>query len=315
MNRRPKQLLFTTGLALLLVILLAVPALAQGPQPAEGTPRQIEAGQAPAGFTTAEWYGIESQITADRYRPRADEAGGYLSANLAHGWRIGYGMDGTTTLAGNGDWAWGLRLTGYGYGQNLMPVERPATLTAAEATLTYQWDANLSEWWINTPAGLEQGFTVQQRPDDVATGPLVVDMAVKGDLTPVLRGDGIAFTDSSNVTILTYNKLYVTDAAGQVIPARFAAMGQTLQILVDDQQATYPLTIDPLVQQAYLKAPYADAGDYFGYSVAIDGDTMVVGAFREDSALGPVKTTTTRSIPARPTSSPWLTAVGTNKPS
>jgi len=37
-------------------------------------------------------------------------------------------------------------------------------------------------------------------------------------------------------------------------------------------------------QQAYLKADNAEAGDYFGVSVAIDGDTLVVGA---DSESGP----------------------------
>ena len=37
-------------------------------------------------------------------------------------------------------------------------------------------------------------------------------------------------------------------------------------------------------QQAYLKASNTDAGDYFGYSVAISGDTVVVGALRESSA-------------------------------
>ena len=36
-------------------------------------------------------------------------------------------------------------------------------------------------------------------------------------------------------------------------------------------------------QQAYLKAPNAEAGDYFGNSVAISGDTLVVGAIDEDS--------------------------------
>lgn len=38
------------------------------------------------------------------------------------------------------------------------------------------------------------------------------------------------------------------------------------------------------VLQAYLKASNADAGDAFGESVAISGDTIVVGAPREDSA-------------------------------
>jgi hypothetical protein len=37
------------------------------------------------------------------------------------------------------------------------------------------------------------------------------------------------------------------------------------------------------VQQAYLKAPNAEAGDQFGTSVAISGDTIVVGAQYEDS--------------------------------
>jgi uncharacterized RmlC-like cupin family protein len=36
-------------------------------------------------------------------------------------------------------------------------------------------------------------------------------------------------------------------------------------------------------QEAYLKAPNAEAGDSFGYSVAIDGDTVVVGAYGESS--------------------------------
>jgi len=40
-------------------------------------------------------------------------------------------------------------------------------------------------------------------------------------------------------------------------------------------------------QQAYIKASNTDASDFFGFSVALDGDTLVVGAFGEDSsALG-----------------------------
>jgi hypothetical protein len=36
-------------------------------------------------------------------------------------------------------------------------------------------------------------------------------------------------------------------------------------------------------QQAYLKEPNAEAGDSFGISVALSGDTIVVGAYQEDS--------------------------------
>jgi hypothetical protein len=34
--------------------------------------------------------------------------------------------------------------------------------------------------------------------------------------------------------------------------------------------------------QAYLKASNAEANDYFGFSVAASGDTIVVGAWSED---------------------------------
>jgi hypothetical protein len=36
-------------------------------------------------------------------------------------------------------------------------------------------------------------------------------------------------------------------------------------------------------QQAYLKASNAEASDNFGYSVSVSGDTIVVGAYLEDS--------------------------------
>jgi len=54
--------------------------------------------------------------------------------------------------------------------------------------------------------------------------------------------------------------------------------------------AAYVFTCDvgQTVQQAYLKASNTEAGDDFGYSVAISGDTIVVGARFEDSGANVV---------------------------
>ena len=41
---------------------------------------------------------------------------------------------------------------------------------------------------------------------------------------------------------------------------------------------TYTITAHRLVQQAYVKASNTGAGDQLGYSIALDGDTLVVGA-------------------------------------
>jgi hypothetical protein len=48
-------------------------------------------------------------------------------------------------------------------------------------------------------------------------------------------------------------------------------------------------------QEAYLKAPNAEAGDNFGNSVAVSGDTVVVGANREDSNQTTITNGTTAS--------------------
>jgi hypothetical protein len=61
-------------------------------------------------------------------------------------------------------------------------------------------------------------------------------------------------------------------------------LANQLSLIIDDTDASYPLTIDPsFQQQAYLKASNTDGFDTFGYSVAISGDTVVVGAVAEGS--------------------------------
>ncbi len=44
------------------------------------------------------------------------------------------------------------------------------------------------------------------------------------------------------------------------------------------------ITLSTVAQQAYLKASNTDAGDFFGVSIAVAGDTVIVGAFTEGSS-------------------------------
>jgi hypothetical protein len=55
--------------------------------------------------------------------------------------------------------------------------------------------------------------------------------------------------------------------------------------LAEDSGAVYVFEREgsSWTQQAYLKASNTEAYDYFGWSVSISGDTIVVGAIREDS--------------------------------
>ena len=54
---------------------------------------------------------------------------------------------------------------------------------------------------------------------------------------------------------------------------------------VDDRRAVYPITVDPFVQQAQLsEANGATNADEVGYSVAVSGSTIVVGASHAKTA-------------------------------
>ena len=274
------------GLPLLLA--LAMLLLAAGSARAQS--RLSESAAAPDGLTAIEWAQIESQIAAAEYQftPVAD---GWAAPNRAQGWQTTFDPEGAQVNPVNGGWSWRLTLSGYGYGDNLRDLtgREDLAIQADKETVTYQWDPILSEWWINGTAGLEQGFTLQEKPVDgnhhsmdSGTEPLVIEMAASGSLTPVQGGEAIYFQDAGGATVLTYDKLYVLDANDKEIPARLQLAGRVVQILVEDRDAAYPLTIDPWLQQAKLTADDDAAGDQFGNSVAVSGDTAVVGAYAND---------------------------------
>jgi hypothetical protein len=161
-------------------------------------------------------------------------------------------------------------------------ISDEAQVKAEGERITYRWDPGLREWFVNDERGLEHGFTLEQRPSgaqDHMTR-LEFDLAVRGGLRPeaVANGTALSFKDARGKTVLTYSGLTVSDAEGRNLPARFVAEGSGVRLLVEDGWARYPITVDPIAQQAYLQASNITIGGNFGISVAIFGDTVVVGS-------------------------------------
>ena len=115
---------------------------------------------------------------------------------------------------------------------------------------------------------------------------LTFTLVVRGTLHPeVSPGErDVRFLGEDGRTVLTYSGLCVFDADGRELDARFERRSDRLRLEIDERDARYPLTIDPIAQQAYLKASNTGMSDYFGYAVAISGDTAVVGAPEESSS-------------------------------
>ena len=62
-------------------------------------------------------------------------------------------------------WHGTMRLVGYGYGEQLLPVGAFAELAAQENRIEYRRPATpLTEWYVNKAEGLEQGFDIDEPP-------------------------------------------------------------------------------------------------------------------------------------------------------
>lgn len=137
---------------------------------------------------------------------------------------------------------------------------------------------DLTEWYVNGPVGLEQGFTLAAPPaaDDRVT--LTLDIA---GATPTWSGDSVLLVKSDGGT-LRYSGLTVTDAHGARLPARLDIDEGALTITAETAGAVYPVTVDPFVQAAGLIANDGTAAHGFGSSVAVsaNGSVVVVGAPR-----------------------------------
>ena len=242
----------------------------------------------------------------------------------------------TSTATSPTTWDLKLQLSRWGRGGTLGKAPPIAETTATGNRLKWQrvhGSQRLTEWYVNRPEGLEQGFDIAKRSATPTArgevGELVFEFVLSGSLTSTLRLTGageqeIIFRDALERPVARYRKLRVTDALGRSVPAKLALIEKRLQIRVDDSKAKYPLTVDPVVstetvciqpakaefgdvvamsgntavvQARQLKAVYvyvrsgtawalqatlapADAGWTFGESLAIQGDTIVVGDSR-----------------------------------
>lgn len=243
-------------------------------------------------------HGISSTFTPEGLRLRVGTGAAEDGRTLTSDWRLeslGYGADQTPVPAGE------LKVTG-----QRAEIVRGGAPPSPSAFHT----PHLTEWFVNTPGGLEHGFTLTARPQFVVPPlgdlgveppeggtpnhdsqarmpeqPLRLVMAVSGDLAPVTDAaeQRLELRDAAGRAVLAYEKLKVWDATGTELPARMETGEGRVILSVDDSTACYPLIVDPsFTQQAYIKASNTGAYDRFR-DVAISGDTVVVGAYWENS--------------------------------
>lgn len=218
--------------------------------------------------------GALGRVIAD-YQVDAQVAG-FRIENARNKLATDFRAEGVEVRAGSA--LWRVALQGYGYGDTLRPVQGAAP-KASSNRVEYR-RGPLTEWYVNGPLGLEQGFTLDQPPSQSGGQQLTIALALSGNVTAAVDRDrkGLTLTSREGQAELRYTGLAAHDASGRELRALLELQGTQLLLKVDAAGARYPVVIDPLVQLAQLTASEGQAGDEFGTSVASSGNTIVVGA-------------------------------------
>ncbi|HYL37362.1 MAG TPA: FG-GAP repeat protein [Bryobacteraceae bacterium] len=216
------------------------------------------------------------------------DRGEYLARNAAQKLDLRFrASDATLRLAGDtGRASVAFEFLGFGYGDRWAAPER-ARLVGSANRIEYRRGA-LTEWYVNDERGLEQGFRVATRPGTEA-GPLLIALGVNGALPQKTTPSDVTLLDSSGRAVLRYGELRAWDSQQRPLPARMEVQDHEIRLLVDDSRAMYPITIDPTISAVILLASDGVSSDQLGTSLAVDGNTAVLGAPGQSIAKGGVQ--------------------------
>jgi hypothetical protein len=231
---------------------------------------------------SAQEYEVSAQPEASCAPAGSPGATVHQAPNRAHNLRTCFTSDGVrvTPRSGKAQWRWGLALRGYGDAGRL---RSPAAAHPQARGNRVEYDRGvLTEWYVNDPRGLEQGFTLHRPVTQSAE--TILRIGVTGTLAARAAIDAIEFV-SGGAPMLSYGQLVATDASGATLASSMRLVDEAIEIVVTTAGARYPVTVDPLIAATGWNVQSNQADAWLGYSVATAGDVngdgfsdVIVGA-------------------------------------
>ncbi|MCX6928963.1 MAG: choice-of-anchor D domain-containing protein, partial [Verrucomicrobia bacterium] len=169
-----------------------------------------------------------------------------------------------------------ITLSGTGVAQEIA-VQQPVGTDLADGSASIDFGTGL----VGTASPVKT-FNIINSGDANLTGLAVTqDGAQAADFTVDTTGMSTTLAPSASTT---FTVTFTPGAAGARNAALHIASNDADESPFDVGLTGEGVTPIQIAQRAYLKASNTGASDYFGYSVAMDGNTVVVGAYGEGSS-------------------------------
>ncbi len=247
---------------------------------------KVGSSSGPAANPSGTWSSqVQNQIQRSEYNFSL-HSGEWSAPNRAHDLRTRVTSDGIEVASrtrGEAGFRLTLSLAGSGRRGSLRAAQH-RSVSASERRAEIDRD-DVVEWLVNDERGLEHGFTISAPPDE-DSGLMVIELSLGGTLLAYPEGDtSILFKDATGRPTLRYGGLLVRDARDDPVPARFVILPGSISIEIEDRDAVYPLSVDPLMTSPAWTADGVLEGGRLGYAVATAGDVngdgfsdVIVGA-------------------------------------
>jgi hypothetical protein len=187
-------------------------------------------------------------------------------------------------------WQWNASPSSWGRGERLETLHRVEPLIHANR-MEYHHSEALLEWYENNEDGIQHGFELTYAPESASMSPVQIILDVAGDLVgeQPSSDSGVEFLETNGSNGLNYSSPKAVDAKEVQLPAWLELQDQRLVLLVDDQQADYPVRVQVSITSISETADWdyigPQGGAELGYHVATAGDVnwdgysdVIVGA-------------------------------------
>jgi hypothetical protein len=184
---------------------------------------------------------------------------------------------------------WQLKLKLIGYGRAVQMKNFSGKKLSVGANNAFIEDEGLKIEYKNDETGMRQNFIIKEKP--ACNGLVKVKVSAETELKIRVGAEAVVFTNSSFEEKIKYASLKVWDAENKLLAAHFEKEKEKLfSIVVNDETAVYPVTVDPLSATPNWSAEGNIERIFFGHSVATAGDVngdgysdVIIGAPNYDN--------------------------------